>query len=102
MNVLDRMKEDLALLELAEDEAGRLVFEMKREIASEACPYKVGHRFNSSGKASAKQCEVYRILYTGYRPFYKLDIKKVKNNGDLYADSTYFWEGDWDMTEATQ
>lgn len=100
MTLLERMKEDLALLEKAEDEAGRLVAEMKTEIATEACPYKIGHRFHSSGTSGAKQCEIYRITYTNFRPFYDLEIKKVKNNGDLYADSTYFWKGDWDMTEA--
>ncbi len=70
-------------------------------IADLSCPFNVGDRIISRG---GEKAEVFKIYY--YSPWmdekisHKIDIKKIKNNGELYQHPSTPWQDEeWRLDE---
>ena len=65
--------------------------ELRQQLADANCPFIIGEKvINKRGD----KAEVIRIKWSCFSEGYKLVVKKIKKNGDLYQNESEAWHSD--------
>ena len=61
---------------------------LEKEIAAEACPYKIGDRLITNKGVEASVSSIYFYAWDDY---WKIKVRKIKKNGKLFALEHDVW-----------
>lgn len=90
---MENIELELQLANLQEEIDHRLKLrsELRQQLADALCPFVVGEQLIDR---KGNKAEVAKIKWSSWSEGYEFTIKKIKVNGDLFANEQRVWQSD--------